>query len=525
MRTGSAATRAAWSLSAVLAAWAAVVVTHATLLRLPYYWDEAGYYVPAAYDFFRTGALIPHSTISNAHPPLPSILLAAAWKVFGFRPIVTRVAVAFVAAIALVAVYRIARSYVERAPAAVVTLLTATYPIWFAQSTLAHADVFAAAFTLWGLALFTRALKAGPGVVVCFCLAALAKETAVITPLALAGWSAVEAIRGRRSWLRGTLPWLIPTILLACWYLYHRARTGYMFGNPEFFRYNATGTWHMDRIAFALVQRAWHVTGHMYLFVAALLTLLLWLMPARGGPERAKANHDRTTALTVIFVANLLFFSVVGGALLTRYLLPLYPLVLLFHVAFWQRRTRWWLVPAGVTAIAFIAGWTVNPPYGFAAEDNLSYRDSVVLAQEAIAHLPPASPQLCVMTAWPLSNDLSEPFLGYVEQPYSVAALPDLALSTITSPQARSGCAYTILFSSNPYTGDHAWSLRGRAAAANREYFGAHENVPPAFAARLLGQPIQWQQETRGQWAAVLGQPAPVLDAQAASGPRFYNGR
>jgi hypothetical protein len=37
----------------------AVCLTHFTLLRLPYYWDEAGYYIPAAWDFFRTGSLIP----------------------------------------------------------------------------------------------------------------------------------------------------------------------------------------------------------------------------------------------------------------------------------------------------------------------------------------------------------------------------------------------------------------------------------------------------------------------------------
>jgi len=32
-----------------------IYLSHLTLLRLPYYWDEAGYYIPAAYDFFRTG--------------------------------------------------------------------------------------------------------------------------------------------------------------------------------------------------------------------------------------------------------------------------------------------------------------------------------------------------------------------------------------------------------------------------------------------------------------------------------------
>ena len=65
---------------------------HAPLLRLPYFWDEAGYYVPAARDLLLTGSLIPHSTVSNAHPPLLMAYLALWWKLAGFAPVVTRTA-------------------------------------------------------------------------------------------------------------------------------------------------------------------------------------------------------------------------------------------------------------------------------------------------------------------------------------------------------------------------------------------------------------------------------------------------
>ena len=64
--------------------FAGLYLSHFTLLRLPYYWDEAGYYIPAAWDFFRTGSLIPVTTLTNAHPPLPSIYLALWWKFSGF---------------------------------------------------------------------------------------------------------------------------------------------------------------------------------------------------------------------------------------------------------------------------------------------------------------------------------------------------------------------------------------------------------------------------------------------------------
>ena len=132
----------------------AVYLSHFRLLRLPYFWDEAGYYIPAAWDFFRTGTLIPQTTVTNAHPPLPSILLAAWWHLSGYVVSGTRTLVCMVAAAALLGVFKLAKTLTTTAVAAVTVILTAIYPVWFAQSTLAHADIFAAAFTLWGLAFY-----------------------------------------------------------------------------------------------------------------------------------------------------------------------------------------------------------------------------------------------------------------------------------------------------------------------------------------------------------------------------------
>ena len=53
----------AWAEQCLLFAlfFAGLMLLHAPLLRLPYFWDEAGYYIPAARDLFLTGALIPKS--------------------------------------------------------------------------------------------------------------------------------------------------------------------------------------------------------------------------------------------------------------------------------------------------------------------------------------------------------------------------------------------------------------------------------------------------------------------------------
>jgi hypothetical protein len=48
------------ALLAFLAIFAALILLHLPLLRLPYFWDEAGYYIPAALDFYRSWVLIPN---------------------------------------------------------------------------------------------------------------------------------------------------------------------------------------------------------------------------------------------------------------------------------------------------------------------------------------------------------------------------------------------------------------------------------------------------------------------------------
>src|SRR6202041_1958335 len=88
--------------------FAGPMLLHAPLLRLPYFWDEAGYYVPAARDILLGGSLIPHTTLSNAHPPLVLCWLALWWKLAGYDPLVTRSAMLIVASFSLLGVFRLA---------------------------------------------------------------------------------------------------------------------------------------------------------------------------------------------------------------------------------------------------------------------------------------------------------------------------------------------------------------------------------------------------------------------------------
>src|ERR1700730_952913 len=164
----------------------ALFLLHLPLLQLPYFWDEAGYYVPAARDLLLSGSLIPHTTVSNAHPPLVMAWIALWWKCVGFAPLVTRSAMLVVAAFSLLGLFRLAERAANTQVAIASTLCTALYSVFFAQSSLAQVDLAAAGFSFWGLWAY---LEERPvAVAIWFSLGALAKETAILAPVALAVW-------------------------------------------------------------------------------------------------------------------------------------------------------------------------------------------------------------------------------------------------------------------------------------------------------------------------------------------------
>ena len=485
--------------------------THANLLRLPYYWDEAGYYIPAAWDFFRTGSLIPSTTLSNAHPPLPSVYLALWWKLSGFDPEVTREAMLVVASLGLLAVWRLALKLTHSLAVAFWTVvLTALYPVWFAQSTLAHADIFAAACTLWGLVYILPEDDRRPvRAMLWFMAAALAKETAIGVPLTLAVVALWRAGQGERAKWIAEAGWMTLSVMpLVGWYAWHYAKTGFVFGNPEFLRYNAETTWTPVRVLAAFGHRVLHLTAHMNMFVPVLLTLAAWMLEPRrerDGTERAGIAKGPLAVLAVLVAANAVEFSVLGGALLTRYLLPMFPLVLVVAVTTFRRRVPYWQGLTAFSSVAFVVGLFINPPYGFAPEDNLQYARVIRMQMNGMAELAHRYPGSTVLTAWPVSDDLTKPELGYSPKPWDVVAIDDFTSAQIDRAAAEPGKYSTALVFSTKYepTGS-MFSLGPRSKALDEEYFGLHKDLEPGEIALRLRGALVWERRDHGMWIALI---------------------
>ena len=497
-----------------------VFLLHAPLLQLPYFWDEAGYYVPAARDLLLSGSLIPHTTVSNAHPPLVLAWVALWWKCAGYAPLVARSAMLLVAAFSLLGIYRLAERVANPQVAIASTLCTALYPVFFAQSSLVQVDLAAAGFTFWGLRAFLEQRRTATAV--WFSLAALTKETAILAPVALAAWELLQFVwSGHCSPLAGSTSkpadksvhstqfaaLLIPLLPLALWYGYHYARTGYVFGNPEFFRYNVAATLNPLRFFLALLLRLWQAFGYLHLWLLTLAMLLAMLLPPLrdGSGERLRIAIPVQIIFFVVVAAYVIAMALIGGAVLARYMLPTVPLVIILAVSTLRRRLRYWQAAVGAIAIVFVLGWFWNPPYGFSPEDNLAYRDYVLLHENAERFLEARYPMARVLTAWPASDELTRPWLGYTTRPMQVVRIEDFSLEqVISAADFRSHFEVALAFSTKYEPARPLLDRWQTWTDLKRRFFGFHRDLPPAAAAQILGGHVVFSEKRKGQWVAVI---------------------
>jgi 4-amino-4-deoxy-L-arabinose transferase-like glycosyltransferase len=533
---------------------------HIPLLRLPYFWDEAGYYVPAARDLLLTRTLIPHSTPSNAHPPLVMAYLALAWKAVGYAPVVTRTAMLVVAAFSLLGVFRLAQRVANTEVAVASAVCTAVYPVFFAQSSMVHLDLAAAGLSFWGLLAYVESRRWATSL--WFSLAVLAKETAVLAPLALCAWGLLRTLlslrkeRDRETASQSVFrpagaartsispprlaPWaaflrrfaapngnsipvfsrghlLIPLIPLALWYSFHYQRTGFVFGNPEFFRYNVQSTMRPLRVLLALGLRLWQVVGYLNLYFLTLAAMLaMWLRPLRdNSEERQRISLDAQFSFLAVIAAYVAAMAVVGGAVLARYMLPVIPLVVILFVSTLRRRVRLWRGVVAIVVLALVAALFVNPPYGFSIEDNLAYRDYILLHQHAEDFVEARYPMARVLTAWPASDELTRPYLGYVTRPMQVLRIENFTVEQLRAASGLQSSFDVALVFSTKYEPSHPWFEGWRIWQQwKTRFFGYHRDAPPAVAAQILGGRLVYNDLRDGQWVGVI-EMEQVEEAQA----------
>ncbi len=306
---------------------------------------------------------------------------------------------------------------------------------------------------------------------------------------------------------------------LSLWYAYHYSRTGFVFGNPEFFRYNVQATAEPLRIFLALLLRLWQVFGYFSLYLLTLATLLAMWLPAQRdkGLERPRVALDAQFAFLAVIATYVAAMAIVGGAVLARYMLPVVPLVIIIGISTLWRRARLWREVVAIIALAFVAGLFINPPYGFSIEDNLAYCDYIVMHQRAEQFLQMHYSRARVLTAWPASEELTQPFLGYVPHPMRVLRMEDFSAEQVMSAvELRSNFDVALVFSLK-YEPPHPILERWHTWLQwKTRYFGYHRDLPPAAAAQILGGRLVSVDTRDGQWIGIIEMDT-IEEAQARS--------
>jgi len=465
-----------------------VLLSHVALLKLPFFWDELGQFVPAALDIFRTGAWISYSTVPNVHPPGVMAYLAGVWTVAGGYSIAaTRVAMLALAAAGVVIALRLGvRLGLPWGAAVLAAGFLSISPLFFAQAMMAQLDMPAMAFFSLALLLFLDD-RIIPAALACTALV-LVKETGVVAPALFGAWLWME-----RRW-REALWFLLPVPPLLIWLIALEHSTGHLLGNAAFTAYNLWYPLNPVRLILALVRRLYYLfagSGHCIGAAAVILAM-----------RRAKVFGTRARHVAwALVAAHVVLVSVLGGAVLERYLLPVLPIVYMgFAAALWQASVRWRVAGAAAMLASLLMANFVNPPYPFPLENNLAFTDFVGLHAEAARYLEARFPDAKIATMFPLASALRRPDFGYVKRPLQVREIHNFSVANV-APLAREKVAVLVLYS-------EAWDPLGlmrnpQWAAFLRRYY---EYQPPVNASGLrvlLEAQLVARWTLHGQWIEI----------------------
>ena len=475
-----------------IVAFAVLAAMHAPYLKLPYFWDELGQWIPQTLDLYNEGRWMPIHTLPNVHPPGVEALLALVWTATRGPSIpAARILMLAIAAFGVVGSFLLAIRLSRKAagvPAFAALLLLLASPLFYTQSMMVQLDMPAMAFSVWALLYFLDGrLRAS---VFMATLAVLMKETAIILPVVLAAWLIVRERNPRRAAF-----YLIPLAALAIWIAAVWRATGHPLGAPEFSQYNTWYALHPVRFGLAIVRRIFYLFVAEFRWIGTLALIWVW----------RKADSLRTPEWTIVglfAVTHTVAVSAFGGAVLERYLCPVLPILFAaFAIAWASLEGRLRIAATGFALIGSLLSMVWYPPYSFAFENNLAMTDLVAIHKLTAEYLANEPEIKTVATAWPLTDALRRPEFGYVEKPIQTIELHDFRAANLRYAQDQQVDALIVY--------SREWDPRQRARRFRPigQLLERYYDYAPQATAReieaVLGMHSKLRWELRGMWVEV----------------------
>lgn len=469
-----------------------MIALHLPILKFPFHWDELGQFAPASLDLYQDGSLVAHSTLPNVHPPGVMAIVALTWHIFGVSVASARAAMLLVASAGLLFSFllaiRLCRGTVG-APAFAAVFFLMVSPIFFSQSEMILLDMPAMTFTALALLLFLdeRYIACAAA---CTALV-LMKETSVTTPIVFGAW-----LLFRDKKIREALYFVVPALALGAWLVLLHAKTGHWLGNDQFARENVNDSLTFLHIVLGFGSRLYFLFFADGRFIGSI-ALFAGFRVLRGRDWKIAG---------MVGVAQVVIVTVLGSAMLERYLIPVLPILYAamaaatsVYPASWR-----WVSNTAMVALLF-AGWFWNPPYPFSYENNLAWTDFVALQKDAANYLEVNAPDKRIASSWPFTGAIQHPYLGYVEKPLKSVELPGFHLADIENFNRNS---YDILVVYEKF-----WTFEGRAYDNDllrpiiRQYKDYHPQATEAEIRAGVGLIPIFREEHGGQWIVIFAKP------------------
>jgi 4-amino-4-deoxy-L-arabinose transferase-like glycosyltransferase len=406
-------------------------------LATPYWWDEGAVYAPGAKWLFDHGfdarpGIFP-SDLSRGHTPLFYLLLAAAFRLARPGPIAGHALAFGFASMALLYTYALGRRLFGALAGTLAAALLLTTPLFLTMSSQALPEMALTALTAASFHALARGRIAECAI--WGTLLVLIKETGVACPLAIAGALALEGVRSgapRQGARRGAVG-LVPIAVLALFFLVQKRAEGWFFlpyHTSLFYEHHAI----LEQLGNVAVSI--FVADGRIIAVIAAIALLAWRRGAALGPSD-EPHRAVLTAFALHAIMNLGFFAKMF--FLERYTLPVHVSVVVVLGAA--------LAPSAATVRGWLPGlWAAALSIGVAlsrrsagsdmasGETTFQYLHAVHAYSALYGRLDAAGGNPVVLTDWPVTDELREPFLGWVKRPFRCVHIGDDTVGTSGTP-------------------------------------------------------------------------------------------
>jgi hypothetical protein len=406
----------------------------------PFYWDEAGAYIPPSLAVAKRGlwSALPglhERGFLSGHPPVFYILHGALYQIFGNSVVPHHVLSVVFAAAGVWYTYRLGKLLCNPSTGVCAALLLFFSPMFFAQSSMALADVPMASLGVASAYYMFAERRVAYAVTAVLFLQT--KETALAVSVAAAVyWFFVRPWDGQ-FW-RSVAMHAVPLGSFVAFFALEYAATGSLvqasnLDSGAFLSFNPSNP--SSAIGDMLVQVMW--VGRV-IFVGEGRFLLTATILA-GLYVNARAMWRRPFAFVAIVVA-FYWGAFIIVEFLPRYVMPVLPFMCI--VAAWatyvvaRERVVRQLAISGATALAFLPFFVYFSESGN-FETNMRHERVIAVTALACAYVDEHARATIVVTDWPVSSYLRTPELGYVRSRMPKATLAQLA--TITSDDEIDG--------------------------------------------------------------------------------------